>query len=242
MRYIVFSDLHSNLEALKQFQKEIESISYDKLICLGDIVGYGADPNPCVEWVRSHADLIIAGNHDWGAVEKTDTSYFNPYAYDSCLWTRDQLTEENKNFLKSLPLDHEEDGVYWVHSSPFEPEAWHYVISKEEGKRYFRNFEAPICFVGHSHIPVILEQMNDGEVNDYVSDIWDIEPGKRYIFNDGSLGQPRDGNPEPSFMIYDSEDKTVKVQRFKYDLRVTQDKILESGLFRYLAERLAKGR
>ena len=242
MRYIVFSDLHSNLEALKQFQKEIKSISYDKLICLGDIVGYGADPNPCVEWVRNNTDLIIAGNHDWGAVEKTDTSYFNPYAYDSCLWTRNQLTEENKNFLKSLPLDHEEDGVYWVHSSPFEPEAWHYVISKEEGKRYFRNFEAPICFVGHSHIPVILEQMDDGEVNDYVSDIWDIAQGNRYIFNDGSLGQPRDGNPKPSFMIYDSEDKTVKVQRFKYDLRVTQDKILESGLFRYLAERLAKGR
>ena len=242
MRYIIFSDLHSNLEALNQFQKEIETIAYDKLVCLGDIVGYGADPNPCVQWVREKADFTIAGNHDWAAVEKTDTTYFNSYAYESCLWTREKLTEENKNFLRSLPLDHEEGGVYWVHASPFEPEAWHYVTSKTGAKRYFRHFEAPICFVGHSHRPVILEQTADGEVNDYVSEFWDIEPEHRYIFNDGSLGQPRDGNPDPSFMIYDSEGKTVKVCRFEYDLNSAQDKIRENGLPVYLAERLAQGR
>jgi diadenosine tetraphosphatase ApaH/serine/threonine PP2A family protein phosphatase len=242
MRYIIFSDLHSNLEALNQFQNVIETIDYDKLVCLGDIVGYGADPNPCVEWVRENADLTLAGNHDWGAVGKTDTTYFNPYAHESCLWTREQLTEENINFLKSLPLDHEERGVYWVHASPFEPQAWHYVTSKVGSKRHFRNFEAPICFVGHSHIPVILEQTADGEVNDYVSDVWDIDPANRYIFNDGSLGQPRDGNPDPSFMIYDSEDNTVKVQRFEYDLNSAQEKIRDSNLPSYLAERLTQGR
>ena len=242
MRYIIFSDLHSNFEALNQFQIEIETIGYDKLVCLGDIVGYGADPNPCVEWVRENADFTVAGNHDWGAVEKTDISCFNSYAYESCLWTREQLTGENKNFLRSLPLDHEEAGVYWVHASPFEPEAWHYVTSKVGAKRYFRNFEAPICFVGHSHKPVILEQTADGEVNDYVSDIWDIEPGKRYIFNDGSLGQPRDGNPDPSFMIFDSEENTVKISRFEYDLNSAQNRIRDNGLPVYLAERLSQAR
>ncbi len=242
MRYIIFSDLHSNLEALNQFTKEIETIAHDKLVCLGDIVGYGADPNPCVEWVRENVDLTIAGNHDWAAVNKTNTAAFNSYAYKSCLWTREKLTEKNKNFLGSLPLGHEEGGVYWVHASPYEPEAWHYVTSKAGAKRHFKNFEAPLCFVGHSHKPIILEQTMDGEVNDYVSDTWDIESDNRYIFNDGSLGQPRDGNPDPAFMVYDSDRKMVEVCRFEYDLNLAQGKIRDNGLPSYLADRLAEGR
>jgi len=240
MRYIIFSDVHSNLEALNQFQKEIAAVAYDKLVCLGDIVGYGADPNACVEWVSENADFTVAGNHDWAAVEKTDTAYFNSYAYESCLWTREKLTEENKNFLRSLPLDHEEGGVYWVHASPFEPEAWHYVTSKN--KRYFRHFEEPICFVGHSHKPIILEQTADGELSDFIAELCHIVPTSRYIFNGGSLGQPRDGNPDPAFMIYDSAEKTVETRRYKYDLNLAQDKIRMSGLSPYLAERLALGR
>lgn len=242
MRYIIFSDLHSNLEALNQFEKEIATIAHDKLVCLGDIVGYGADPNPCVDWVRDNADFTVAGNHDWGAVEKTDISKFNSYAFKSCLWTREVLTKKNKDFLRSLALNHEEDSVYWVHASPYDPESWHYVTSKTGAMRHFESFEAPLCFVGHSHKPVILEQTADGEVNDYVSDIWDIKPQNRYIFNDGSLGQPRDGNPDPAFMIYDSEEKTVQVRRFEYDLASAQGKIRDNGLPEYLAERLAEGR
>ena len=99
MRYIIFSDLHSNLEALKQFEKEISSISFDRLVCLGDIVGYGADPNSCVDWVREHADIIIAGNHDFAVVEKTDVSYFNDHAIAACEWTQKKLTS-NKTNLK----------------------------------------------------------------------------------------------------------------------------------------------
>jgi diadenosine tetraphosphatase ApaH/serine/threonine PP2A family protein phosphatase len=242
MRYVIFSDLHSNLEALHQFQKEIVSIGYDKLVCLGDIVGYGTDPNQCVEWVRETVDFTIAGNHDWGVVEKTDISYFNPYAYESCLWTRKQLTEENKNFLRSLPLDREEGGVYWVHASPFEPKAWHYVTSKTGAERHFKNFQVPICFVGHSHKPILLEQKPNGEVSDHDAVSLEIKPENRYIFNDGSLGQPRDGNPDPSFMTYDTKDKTVKIHRFQYDLKPTQQKILDKGLPRYMAERLGEGR
>ena len=242
MRYIIFSDLHSNLEALNQFEKEIETIAHDKLVCLGDIVGYGVDPNPCVEWVMKNVNFSVAGNHDWAAVNKADTTYFNSHAYESCQWTREKLTASNKDFLRSLPLDHEEGGIYWVHASPYMPEAWHYVTSKAGGKRNFKNFETSICFVGHSHNPIILEQTADGEVNDFVSDTWSIEPENRYIFNDGSLGQPRDGNPNPAFISYDSEEKMVKIHRFEYDLKSTQDKIRDSGLPMYLAERLAQGR
>ncbi len=242
MRYIIFSDLHSNLEALTQFQKEIETVGYDKLVCLGDIVGYGADPNSCVQWVRENADVTVAGNHDWAAVEKTDANYFNSYAYESCLWTRKKLTAENKNFLRSLPLYHEEGGVHWVHASPFEPDAWHYVTSKAGAERHFKSFETPICFVGHSHKPVVIEQTADGVVSDYVAEFCGVASGTRYIFNDGSLGQPRDGNPAAAFIIYDSDEKTVQVRRFEYDLNSAQKKIRENGLPHYLAERLAHGR
>jgi predicted phosphodiesterase len=242
MRYIIFSDIHSNLEALSQFEKEIETIAYDKLVCLGDIVGYGADPNACVEWVMENADFSVAGNHDWGVVDKTNITYFNSHAYESCQWTRKKLTDKNKNFLRSLPLDYEEGGVYWVHASPYKPEAWHYVTSKAGGKCNFENFETSTCFVGHSHKPIILEQKPDGQVSDYVSDVWKIEPQNRYIFNDGSLGQPRDGNTNPAFILYDSEKKIVKTHRFAYDLKPAQNKILNSGLPSYLAERLAQAR
>jgi diadenosine tetraphosphatase ApaH/serine/threonine PP2A family protein phosphatase len=242
MRYIIFSDLHSNLEALDQFEKEIETIAHDKLVCLGDIVGYGADPNPCVEWVMRNVDFTVAGNHDWAAVNKTSTTYFTLNAYASCQWTREKLTEENKKFLCSLSLVHEEGGVYWVHASPYEPKAWHYVTSKSGGERNFKSFDTPICFVGHSHKPVILEQTPDGEVKDYVSDTWNIKLENRYIFNVGSLGQPRDGNPDAAFIAYDSEERIVQIHRFEYDLNSAQDKIRENGLPSDLAERLAQGR
>ena len=242
MRYIIFSDLHSNLEALIQFEKEIERINHDKLVCLGDIVGYGVDPNACVQWVRDNVDFTVAGNHDLAVVELTDTKYFNPYAYDSCLWTRNELTEENKEYLRSLPLDCQERDVYWVHSSPFEPEAWHYVTSQTRGERFFRHFESPFCFVGHSHKPVILEQAEDGGVTDFVLEVFKIKPSRRYIFNCGSLGQPRDGNQDPSFIVYDTEEKKVSIHRFQYDFCSTQAKILEHGLPPFLAERLARGK
>ena len=242
MRYIIFSDLHSNLEALNQFEKEIETIAHDKLVCLGDIVGYGADPNPCIEWVMKNVDFCVAGNHDWGAVNKTSTSYFNLSAYVSSQWTREKLTEENKKFLCSLSLDHEEGGVYWVHASPHKPKAWQYVTSKSGGELHFKSFDAGICFVGHTHKPVILEQTPDGEVKDYVSDMWNIKPENRYIINVGSLGQPRDGNPDAAFMVYDSEERTVGIHRFEYDLSSTQHKIRENSLPSDSAERLAQGR
>ncbi len=241
MRYIVFSDLHSNLEALLQFEKEIASISYDRLVCLGDIVGYGADPNLCVDWVRENVDFTIAGNHDFAVVKKTDTSYFNSYALKACEWTRKILTAENKTFLESLPMDKEEDDIYWVHASPYQPKRWHYIYNKRGAEKHFWSFDASICFVGHSHKPVILEQKPNSEINDYVTDVWNIEPENRYIFNDGSLGQPRDGNPKATYILYDSEEHTVEFKRFDYELSLTQSKIIENGLPAYLANRLALG-
>jgi diadenosine tetraphosphatase ApaH/serine/threonine PP2A family protein phosphatase len=187
-------------------------------------------------------DFTLAGNHDLAVVDKTDISYFNSYAIEACKWTQKILTAENRTFLDLLPMDKEENGVYWVHASPYQPERWHYIFSKKDAGKHFCSFDAPVCFVGHSHKPIILEQKSDGEINDYVADLWNIEPENRYIFNDGSLGQPRDGKTRPMYILYDSDERTVEFKRFDYDFTQTQNKIIDNGLPAYLAERLSRGK
>jgi len=195
-----------------------------------------------VEWVRENADIILGGNHDLAVVGRTELSTFSPHAYHACLWTRKKLSEENKDFLMALPYEKEEDGIYWVHSSPFEPEQWHYVVSRADGKVNFDHFSARLCFLGHSHRPVIIEQDSDGEIKDYFSSSWDLQPECRYIINVGSLGQPRDGNPKPAFVIYDSDAATLEFIRYEYDFKSTQKKILDNDLPFPLADRLGIGR
>lgn len=242
MRYLIFSDLHGNLESLQAFRQISETIDHDKKVFLGDLVGYCADPNACVEWVRENTDIVLGGNHDFAVVGKTDPSYFNPQAYQSCIWTRLELTRENKDFLMTLPCEIEKDGVYWVHSSPFEPENWHYVNDREDGKINFDHFSGPLCFLGHSHRPVVIEMRPDGKIRDHFPSSWDIQPEYRYIINVGSLGQPRDGNPKPAFVIFDSSAGTVEFRRYDYDFAATQRKIRDNGLPPPLADRLAMGR
>lgn len=246
MVYLIFSDLHSNLEALERFIQLRESIPHDQLVCLGDTVGYNADPNECVDWVREHADIVLAGNHDYAAVGKTDTSYFNAYALEACRWTQEELTEPNIEYLASLPTKREQNGILWVHSSPFEPEEWHYVVNKYDGEENFPHFEAPLCFLGHSHKPLILEQDPGGAVEAvYGGHVahWEyqLKPDHRYIVNVGSLGQPRDGFPSPCFVVYDSDAPSVEFHRFNYNLERTQEKITSKKLPAFLAERLSAG-
>jgi predicted phosphodiesterase len=242
MRYLIFSDLHSNLESLQAFSQIAATLDHDKKVFLGDVVGYCADPNACVEWVREHADIVLGGNHDYAVVGKTELSTFNPHAYQACLWTRKELSEENKAYLLALPCEIEKDGIHWVHSSPFEPDRWHYVYSRKDGKINFDHFSTSLCFLGHSHRPVIIEQGSNGEIMDYDVSFWNLRPEFRYIVNVGSLGQPRDGNPKPSFVIYDSDSATVQFRRYEYDFEPTQKKIRANGLPFPLADRLAIGR
>lgn len=242
MRYLIFSDLHSNLESLNSFSQITRTIDHDKKVFLGDLVGYGADPNACVEWVRDNADIILGGNHDYAVVGKTELTYFNPDAYQACLWTRKEMTQENKDFLKGLPCEIVEDDIHWTHSSPFEPEKWHYVVSRADGEINFGHFSTQLCFLGHSHRPVIIEQGPDGAITDCVtSTAWELKADCRTIINVGSLGQPRDGNPRPAFVIYDSTVGTIEYQRYEYDFATTQRKILASGLPSFLADRLSDG-
>jgi len=242
MIYIIFSDVHGNLEALQAFFEIADGIGHDKKVCLGDLVGYGADPNRCIELIREKADLVLGGNHDYAVTGKTDLSQFNSHAYQACVWTRDRLTPENREFLQTLPARKEEAGVCWAHASPFEPEAWHYIFSVYDGEQHFDHFEAPVCFVGHTHMPLILEKKPGGEIAaHHVADL-KLAPESRYIVNAGSLGQPRDGNPDPAFVIFDDAAGVVEYRRFEYDRATTRNKIVGSGLPGYLADRLSVGR
>lgn len=243
MIYIIFSDLHSNLESLQAFAEDIRTIKHDKKVFLGDAVGYGADPNACVEWLRENVDIILAGNHDYAVVGKTSLGYFNSHARHVCLWTQQALTKDNKRFLGSLSIAKEEDGIFWAHSSPYEPAEWDYVNSISLARKNFEYFKAPACFIGHSHLPWVFKLDADENVESHSQTFAGrLENYCRYIINVGSLGQPRDGSPDPVYMVYDSETQLLEHRRFKYDSTATRSKIINNGFPAYLAERLIQGR
>lgn len=226
MLYALISDIHANREALDAVLDTIDRREIDKIICLGDIVGYGADPNYCVERVRAEADIILAGNHDHAAIGLTSTEYFNIYAQDATKWTSENLTNESKEFLRQLDYLYSENDLLFVHSTPSQPEMWGYILSYWEAELQFDRFSEKICFIGHSHMPVEFE-----------------EPSTlRRIINVGSIGQPRDNDPRSCYYIYDSEKDNGKWIRVEYPVDIAIDKIINAGLPTVLAERLQWGR
>lgn len=241
MRYALISDVHSNLEALNAVIGKVKADKVDKVILLGDIVGYGPDPNECIDTLRKFADILIAGNHDHGAVGMTDISCFNNHAKAAIQWTTSVLSEENKVFLSSLPLTSniKSGSIYLVHSSPKEPEEWEYLQKAKDADTNFKFFSETNCFIGHSHRPAIIEMAPDGKIRIY-SGHSDIKTGCRYIINAGSVGQPRDGNPDASYAIFDTDSVTIK--RAAYDILLTQKKMKDAGLPSYLIDRLSEGR
>ncbi len=241
MIYLIFSDVHSNLEALQAFLEEAKKIPHDQLVCLGDLVGYGPDPNPVIDLIKEKVDIVLAGNHDYAVCGKIKTSNFNPYAYHATIWTRKVLSEENQAYLNSLPIFLESEGIAWAHSSPFEPNRWHYLTSKEDALENFEVLKVELCFMGHTHKPLVFKEVSKGEVELLENLDIKLSQNSRYLINVGSLGQPRDGNPEPCFIQFDSVTKELKFHRFSYLLKETQRKIHTNGLPSFLAERLSQG-
>jgi predicted phosphodiesterase len=241
MRYAVISDIHSNLEALRAVKKEIVKQDVDKIIFLGDIVGYGPDPNECIEAIKDLSDILIAGNHDFGAVGMTDIGTFNTLALTAIGWTIGLLTNENKRFLKQLPLSStiKDENIFLVHSTPREPERWHYLLDSRDAGINFKHFNEKVCFLGHSHRPAIMELAPDGTITVY-KESSGIKEGCRYIVNVGSVGQPRDGNPDAAYVIYDTD--SVEIKRVSYDIVLTQKRMREAGLPSLLIKRLEFGR
>lgn len=243
MRYAILADIHSNLAAFEAVLSDADKRGgFDKIWCLGDVVGYGPDPHECIERLRQFKPICIAGNHDWAAIGKMDTSEFNPVAAVAAHWTAQQLTPEDKEYLLDLPLTLHENGFTLAHGSPREP-IWEYLLSTEAAQDNFAYFETAYCLVGHSHVPLIFELAAEKAVYREFEEGTDLMlKGRRMIINPGGVGQPRDGDPRASYALYDAEAQTVQHYRVEYDIQATQKKMAERELPTPLIWRLSVGR
>jgi predicted phosphodiesterase len=241
MRYGIFSDIHANLEALEAVLAELEGARVDEIICLGDVVGYGPNPNECIALVKEKVDFCLSGNHDVAPLGGLDVQYFNYVARKAIEWTSNELSEESKSFLRSLPMTRAYDTFFIVHATPLEPEKWAYILSMSDAVENFSGFTQQTCFVGHSHSAWCVEKSSDSRHEGRENYPILLNDSARYLINVGSVGQPRDRNPASALGILDVINKTYELRRVPYDISVTQKKILAAGLPELLAERLALG-
>jgi predicted phosphodiesterase len=239
MRYGVISDIHANLEALNATLEEIDKLAVDKVICLGDIVGYGANPNECVEIIRERKIESIIGNHDTVACGLKEPDDFNQAARQAALWTRDTLTEENREFLRGLSHTRGFGDFIVVHGAISNPDL--YLLSPYDAIPEFKLMNKErICFFGHTHVRLyfVLKDKSLSCMYDYEIK---IDPKAKYLINPGSIGQPRDRDPRSSFLVYDDQRADVQFVRLEYDVSTAQEKIIKAGLDRRLADRLSVG-
>jgi predicted phosphodiesterase len=246
MKYLVLSDIHSNKEALTAVLAFVRRKPWDKAVFLGDLVGYGANPNQTVDLLRSLKPLeAIRGNHDKVCSGIEAGELFNRIALEAAHWTRRKLTKGNLKWLKSLPKGPQvvDNAFAIAHGTPIDEDA--YIFGEIEALNIFRQTPYPLCFFGHSHFPVIFALSPDAITTILTvapSFRFRMKPGVRYLINPGSIGQPRDGNPLASFALYDSDSRVVTIHRIEYPIAAAQGKILKAGLPRPLADRLAIGR
>jgi diadenosine tetraphosphatase ApaH/serine/threonine PP2A family protein phosphatase len=215
------------------------------VVCLGDIVGYGADPVACVEMLGERSTVAVAGNHEHGALGRLDLQWFNPIARAATEWTRSALDADHQAYLDRLPLRAVLEEATLVHASPKSPEEWDYLMTEEDGLEVFGDFDTRLCFVGHSHWPAAWSLGSSGP--EYEAGLQGsqstvhFEHGRRYIVNIGSVGQPRDRDPRASYGLWDRDERRMTIRRVPYDVRHAAQKILRAGLPRALAERLTRG-
>jgi diadenosine tetraphosphatase ApaH/serine/threonine PP2A family protein phosphatase len=242
MSIIILSDIHSNLEAFQAVLKDMAHEQVDQVLFLGDIVGYAADPGPCIETLRGLTPHMVAGNHDRAAVGLTDIDDFNPVARAAIEWTASSITVDHSAYLKGLPLTLCLPGMLLVHATPYQPEAWNYIFSPDDAAQGFRHCDQQICFTGHSHHPIAFAQDEEGNISVIRNATYTLIDSCRYLINVGSVGQPRDGDPRAAYGIYKAEAATFSLRRVPYDIKRTQEKIIAAGLPSLLAARLEEGR
>lgn len=222
---------------------DLAALGVERIVCLGDLVGYGADPGAVVDLLASQGAVAVAGNHDYASVGKTPLDWFNPYARRAAEWTSEQLTVDQARYLAKLPLTLEEAGALLVHSSPRNPEAWPYLISAEDGAEALSAFTHRICFLGHSHLPAVWRVREDDRLEfERGPHRRVLAPSERYLVNVGSVGQPRDGDPHAAYAIWDLEGESVEIRRVPYDVQEARRRIHAAGLPRILGDRLLRGR
>ncbi len=244
MRYAILSDIHSNLEALEAVLKEADTLGADSILCLGDIVGYNANPNECVEIIRRHGITAIMGNHDSRVAGLEEPTDFNPIAQEAIFWTRKTIKDTHREFLSTLPHHHieEEAGFMCVHGWIDSPDS--YIFSELEAEYNFRLMEVealpPLVFFGHTHVRVAYTK-KEVFIGSTLSNPLELEEDTLYLVNPGSVGQPRDGDPRSSFLIYDTSKAQVSFHRVSYDLERCIEKIKKAGLPAPLWQRLQQG-
>ncbi len=243
MRYAILADIHANLEALKAVLEDIQGKGgADELWCLGDVVGYGPEPHECIELLRKHDPVGVAGNHDLGAIGKLELSYFNAAAAAACRWTAGQLSPADVKYLESLPQTLTKGDFFLVHGSPAEP-VLEYITSTGIAAKNFLFFASRFCLVGHTHEPLAFKQAEAGCTSiTLYPNIGLVLGVHRMIVNPGGVGQPRDGDPRASYAIYESEGSIFRLYRVPYDIDATQGKMVRAGLPMSLVSRLQEGR
>jgi predicted phosphodiesterase len=240
MRFAIISDIHANLEAFEAVLGDARDNKCTHFVCLGDVVGYNANPHECVNRVRELDCPTVKGNHDEQASLIESSRDFNEMAEAAIQWTRDNLITDDKDWLRDLKLTRQIGDFTVVHATLDMPAQWGYVFNNLDAAASFAHQETSVCFFGHTHVPMAF--IRDDGVERQLIDKLRLDPGKKYFINVGSVGQPRDGDWRAAYCIYDVESNTVEQRRLKYDVATAQKKIIDAGLPRLLAERLAIGR
>ena len=240
MRFALFGDIHANLEALEAVLDDAANQGCTDYVCMGDLVGYNADPAACLEIVRTQNWPVVKGNHDEDASEDHPLEKMNPVAAEALEWTRKQLSDEQRAWLRHIRMVRQVENFTVVHSTLDQPQSWTYVTNKFEAMSNFSYQFTNLCFHGHTHVPRIF--IREDRVTEIEETSVIINPKFKYFINTGSVGQPRDGDWRACYAIYDVPTSTVSFRRVEYDLLTTQQKIRAAGLPEILAERLAAGR
>lgn len=240
MKYAIIADIHGNLDAFQVVLEDIRAQNADHLVCLGDVVGYNAQPKECLDIVRQMNLPCVKGNHDEYCSTDNHLDGFNPHAAEAVHWTRAQLTEDDKKWLRDLKYSRMAANFTMVHATLDAPERWGYVFDKLAAAASFPYQNTQVCFFGHTHVPVAF--MRDTVVRGGTYSKFKIDPAKKYFINVGAVGQPRDNNPKAAYVIYDMDAQTIELRRLDYDIASAQKKIRDAGLPDRLAERLAFGR
>lgn len=240
MKYAILGDIHANSDALSVVLEDAAGQGVTHYACVGDIVGYNANPIECLDKIRSLCPVSVRGNHDHYCSHDEKLDNFHPLAADVVAWTRRQLNTEQSEYLRNLRYIARVETFTMVHSTLDTPEGWGYVFDKLEAEANFSYQTSTVCFFGHTHVPLAFEKTDTIRFGLY-SKIR-IGVGKKYFINVGSVGQPRDGDPRAAYVIYDMINNLVELRRVSYDIQAAQKKIIDAGLPARLAARLAVGR
>src|ERR1700690_1897885 len=246
MKFAIIADIHANLEAFQTVLADIKEQRCTHYACVGDVVGYGANPKECLKIVRDLGMPCVKGNHDEYCSVEEDLDGFNPHAAEAVNWTRKQLSTEERQWLRDLKYFRMVTSFSMVHATLDGPERWGYVFNKLDAAASFPYQNTAVCFFGHTHVPLafIREPTASGQpiIKGGTYSKFKVDAAKKYFVNVGSVGQPRDNNPKSAYVVYDMDEGTIELRRLDYDIATAQKKILDAGLPPRLAERLAYGK